>query len=79
MVLLYMPDDRSEPVVLDSRDARVAPISQRTDLAPVYGLNAGAVFVLTATRGRVSEKWRTQQRHRRWDELLARQRYSASD
>ena len=78
MVLLYLPIDGGEPVVLDNRRARASPIGQRSDLVPVYGLNASTVFVLTATRGLMRGRQRLNQRHHYWNDLLARRRAEAS-
>ena len=74
MVLLYVPNDGTESVVLDNRHSRVLPLSQRTDLVPVYGLNASAVFVPAAGRAPAHGRRLVHQRIRRWDNLLARRR-----
>jgi len=69
MVLLHLPEDGSEPEVLDNRHPRVLPVSARRDLLPVYGFNASAVFV-PGSAGRPGLP--VAQRHLAWEDLLQR-------
>lgn len=70
MVLAYYAAPAAEPLILDSLNASIEPSSKRTDLLPVYSLNASGLW-LAKQRGKgklIGESSRLQ----RWQDLLER-------
>lgn len=59
-------------VVLDDRHSRALPVSRRTDLVPVYGLDVHGAFVLRPGDSPFGNRQTLRQRHRHWEILLAR-------
>jgi predicted transglutaminase-like cysteine proteinase len=74
MVLLVSAANGSEQLVLDDSDPRLLPPHRRPELVAVYGFNTSAVFIARSGMPLPTRARTVRQRHRRWDELLARRR-----
>ncbi|WP_432474288.1 transglutaminase-like cysteine peptidase [Amphritea sp. HPY] len=67
MVLTYYPDDNSSPLVLDNLVEDIRPVSERSDLQPVFSFNDQGFWV--AGVNRTSEP---ASRLPRWGDVLSR-------
>ena len=48
MVLLYIEEDGSVPMVLDNLNPKIKPATRRADLKPIYGFNAEGLWLAKA-------------------------------
>lgn len=70
MVLTYYPTPGAEPLVLDNLIGTIVPSSQRTDLLPIYSMNASGLW-LAKQRGK-GKLLGGSDHLKRWRDLLDR-------
>lgn len=70
MVLLYIEEEGSTPLVLDNLTDEIVPAQNRTDLEPVYSFNAGGLWLNRP--GRPDRKVRDHSGSMLWKDLVNR-------
>lgn len=70
MVLTYFTTADAEPLILDNLVTDIRPLSERTDLLPVYSFNGNGLWL--AKRKGMDERVGRSERLSRWQEVIAR-------
>lgn len=82
IVLTFQPDAVQEPLVLDTMNNYLYPVSRRTDLVPVYSFNENGYWIARLKDGWKGERLGSAAKLSLWWELLKRMemsRYVYSD
>ena len=72
MVLTYSPPIQADPLVLDTVNQEILPISRRTDLVPVYSFNQDGYWLARQQEGWKGKQLGNPARLSRWWGLLQR-------
>ena len=72
MVLTYSPEAEADPLVLDTVNQEILPVSRRSDLVPVYSFNQDGYWLARQQEGWQGEQLGSPARLSRWWGLLQR-------
>lgn len=72
MVLTYSPEAEADPLVLDTVNQEILPVSRRSDLVPVYSFNQDGYWLARQQEGWQGEQLGSPARLSRWWGLLRR-------
>lgn len=76
IVLTYQPNSLQEPLVLDTMNNYLFPVSRRTDLVPVYSFNEYGYWIARLKNGWKGERIGSAAKISLWWELLKRMEMS---
>jgi predicted transglutaminase-like cysteine proteinase len=71
-VLTYSPEAKADPLVLDTVNQEILPVSRRTDLVPVYSFNQDGYWLARQQEGWKGKQLGDPTRLSRWWGLLQR-------
>ena len=72
MVLTYSPETQADPLVLDTVNQEILPVSRRSDLVPVYSFNQDGYWLARQQEGWKGKQLGDPARLSRWWGLLQR-------
>jgi predicted transglutaminase-like cysteine proteinase len=72
MVLTYSPEDKDDPLVLDTVNQEILPVSRRSDLVPVYSFNQDGYWLARQQEGWKGKQLGSPARLSMWWGLLQR-------
>ena len=72
MVLTYSPEDKTDPLVLDTVNQEILPVSRRSDLVPVYSFNQDGYWLARQQEGWKGKQLGSPTRLSMWWGLLQR-------
>jgi predicted transglutaminase-like cysteine proteinase len=72
MVLTYSPEDKADPLVLDTVKQEILPVSRRSDLVPVYSFNQDGYWLARQQEGWKGEQLGSPTMLSRWWGVLQR-------
>ncbi|WP_262501183.1 transglutaminase-like cysteine peptidase [Pseudoalteromonas sp. FUC4] len=70
MVLIYLENDDSPPLILDNYEHKILPATKRPDLKPIYSFNGHGLW-LSKARG-IGKKVRNQHGLKSWQDMIER-------